>query len=158
MSKLEITAEPGTQEIVMTRVFDAPLERVFNAYSDPDQIKKWYGGKLFETIIDKYIPRTGGEWRIIQKDANGEYAFHGSIHELAPNERIIQTFEYEGLPEPGHVALETAKFTNEDGKTRVTVTSVFQSVADRDGMIASGMETGATAAWDALAEIVESEK
>jgi uncharacterized protein YndB with AHSA1/START domain len=155
MGKLELTVKPNSQEIVMTRVFDAPRERVFEAYVNADQVEKWWGGKLFKTTIDKFDARTGGEWRMVQTDDNGEYAFHGSFHEVAPHERIIQTFEFEGMPEPGHVALETAKFEDEDGKTRVTTTSVFQSVTDRDGMIEAGMETGASSAWDALAEMVE---
>lgn len=156
MSKLELTVEPGKQEIVMSRVFNAPREKVFATFTDRDLISKWWGGHLYETVVDKFDPRTGGEWRFIQKDANGEYGFHGSFHDVTPNERVIQTFEFEGLPESGHVALETAKFTDErDDKTRVTTTSVFQSVADRDGMVQSGMETGASAAWDALAELVE---
>ena len=155
MAETTITVEQGTQQIVMTRLFDAPRERVFDAYVDPEKVKKWWGGNLYETTIDTFVPRTGGEWRMVQKDDTGEWGFHGSFHEVTPSERIIQTFEFEGMPEPGHVLLETAKFDDVDGKTLITTTSVFQSVADRDGMVASGMEKGARAAWDTLAEIVE---
>lgn len=100
--------------------------------------------------------KSGGMWRFVQKDKDGnEHGFHGVYHDVTSPERIIQTFEYEGLPEPGHVLLETIKFEEQDGQTKMIDLSVFQSVADRDGMLQSGMEEGAAASMDALAELVE---
>lgn len=84
-----------------------------------------------------------------------EHNFHGVYHDITAPERIIQTFEYEGLPESGHVALEIMILEEKDGKTIARGTSVFGSVEDRDGMIQSGMETGASASYDALAALVE---
>jgi len=156
MGKLQITAEPGKQEIVMTRDFDAPVEKVFKAYTDVEMIKKWWGGRTYKTTIDTFEPKAGGSWRFVQKGPDGtDYGFHGVFHEVAPNERIIWTFEFEGLPEAGHVTMETVYFAEKDGKTQMRAVSVFQSVADRDGMVESGMEKGATEGMDVLAELVE---
>lgn len=156
MTKLDLKAEPGKQEIVMTRVFEPPREKVFKAFTDPAAIAKWWGGTLYQTTIDKMQAKPGGMWRFVQKDKDGnEHGFHGVYHDVTSPERIIQTFEYEGLPEPGHVLLETIKFEEQDGQTKMIDLSVFQSVADRDGMLQSGMEEGAAASMDALAELVE---
>ncbi len=149
----EIVVEPGKQEIVMTRTFDAPRELVYRAYTDPDLIPRWWGPSEYETVVDKLDARPGGQWRFVHRDAEGnEYAFHGVIHAASP-EQIVQTFEFEGVP--GHVALDTATLEDLGGRTKVTATSVFQSLADRDGMVASGMEGGARETYDRLAELLK---
>lgn len=156
MAKLDIIAKPGKQEIVMTRVFDAPREKLFKAFTDPKLIARWWGGTLYETMVDKMEPKSGGMWRFVQQDKNGNtHGFHGVYHEVTFPERIIQTFEYEGLPERGHVLLETIRFEEVNGQTTMIDLSVFQSVEDRDGMLQSGMEEGAAAAMDELATFVE---
>lgn len=156
MAKLDIVAKPGRQEIVMTRVFDAPREKLFKAFTDPKLIARWWGGTLYETTVDKMEPKTGGIWRFVQQDKKGNtHGFHGVYHEVTFPERIIQTFEYEGLPEAGHVLLETITFEEVNGQTKMIDLSVFQSVEDRDGMMQSGMEEGAAASMDELASIVE---
>lgn len=95
-----------------------------------------------------------GDTSYRDKDGN-EYVFHGVNHEVTPPERIIGTFEFEGLPEPGHVSLETATFEElPGGRTRVTSKAVFQSVADRDSMVQSGMEKGVNDSHDRLAELL----
>ncbi len=101
--------------------------------------------------------RPGGQWRFINRDAEGkEYAFHGVYHEVLAPERIIDTFEFEGLPETGHVTLETMKLEElPGGRTGLTVQSVFQSVADRDGTLQSGMEEGVNDTYDRLAELLK---
>jgi len=142
MSKLQIIAEPGKQEVVMTRDFDAPRELVFKAHTDPKLISQWWGRVDSTTTVDKMEVREGGRWRFVEREPGGnEYGFHGVYHAIVSPERIVQTFEFEGLP--GHVLLETATFEEHDGKTRLTSQSVFQSVEDRDGMVQSGMEAGA---------------
>lgn len=155
-NKTNITAEPGKQEILIERVFDAPRELVFKAYTDQDLIKQWLGPRDLTMTIEKFEPRTGGSYRYIHKDKNGNsFGFHGVIHEVTEPSRIIQTFEFEGLPESGHVTLDTAKFEElPGGKTRVITQSVFQSVADRDGMIASGMERGLNEGYERLDELL----
>lgn len=155
MNETKITVEPGKQTITMERTFNAPVDKVFDAFVNPEKIAKWFSGKKYTTKVDTYEGRTGGSWRLVQGDGGEEYAFRGVFHEVTPTERIIWTFEFEGLPERGHVALETMTFSEEEGKTTVKTVSVFPSVEDRDGMVASGMEEGAQESYNALAELVE---
>ena len=156
MTKTKITAEPGKQELFITREFDAPRELVFKAYTDPKLYVQWLGPRGFTMTLEKFEPKSGGSWRYIQKDKDGnEFAFHGVIHEVLAPERIIDTFEFEGLPEVGHVILQTAKFEALPGeRTKVMAQAVFQSVADRDGMIASGMESGVNEGFERLDELL----
>jgi uncharacterized protein YndB with AHSA1/START domain len=149
MSDLKVTADPGTQEIVITRSFDAPRELVFKAFTEPDAVRRWWGLANSETVVDQLEARPGGRWRYVERDGEGnEDAFHGVYHDLQAPERIVYTFEYEGMP--GHVLLETIVLEDQDGKTLLTDTSVFQSVSDRDGMLQSGMETGAAESFARL--------
>ena len=152
-----VLAEPGKQEILITREFDAPRELVFKAVTDPELIPQWWGPRYLSTEVDKMDVRPGGQWRFINRDAEGkEYAFHGVYHEILAPERIIDTFEFEGLPETGHVTLETMKLEKlPGGRTKLTVQSVFQSVADRDGMLQSGMQEGVNDTYDRLAELLK---
>ncbi len=152
-----VLAEPGKQELLIAREFDAPSELVFKACTDPALVPQWWGPRNLSTEVDKMDLRPGGQWRFINRDAEGnEYAFHGVYHEILAPERIIDTFEFEGLPETGHVTLETMKLEAlPGGRTRLSVQSVFQSVADRDGMLQSGMEGGVSETYDRLEEIVK---
>jgi uncharacterized protein YndB with AHSA1/START domain len=156
-NKTMITAEPGKQELFITREFDAPRELVFRAHTDPDLYAQWLGPRGLSTTFEIFEPVSGGRWRFTQKDAEGnEYAFHGVNHEVKAPERLIGTFEFEGLPESGHVVLETAVFEElPNGRTRIKTQSVYQSVADRDGMIQSGMEQGVNEGYERLDEILE---
>ncbi|MBW4437459.1 MAG: SRPBCC family protein [Pleurocapsa minor GSE-CHR-MK-17-07R] len=154
MGKTTFTVEPGKQEVVMTREFNAPRELVFKAFIDPEAIPKWWGPAYLTTTVDIMESRPGGRWRYVQRDPEGnEYAFHGIYHTVAAPEKLVFTFEFEGMP--GHVILETVTLEERDGKTFLTDQSVFQSVEDRDGMIASGMEQGSTEGLDLLAALVE---
>lgn len=151
-----ITAAPGTQELFISREFDAPRELVFKAFTTPELLIHWLGPRNLTMKIDTYEVRSGGHWRYIHTDNNGNaYGFHGTFHEINPPERAIQTFEFEGLPEKGHVSLETARFeVLPGGRTKLTIQSVFQSVADRDGMIRSGMERGVNEGFERLDELL----
>jgi uncharacterized protein YndB with AHSA1/START domain len=159
-NQTKITAEPGKQEIFITREFEAPRELVFRAFTEPGLLVQWIGPRDLETRYEKFEARTGGSYRYISTDKNGnEYGFHGVCHEMTAPERIIQTFEFEGLPEKGHTAMETARFESlPGGRTRVVIQSVFQSVADRDGMVMSGMERGVLDSHARLDELIESGK
>jgi uncharacterized protein YndB with AHSA1/START domain len=110
--------------------------------------------------IEKFESKDGGTYRYIHEDQNGnKFAFRGVNHEVLSPERIIGTFEFEGLPERGHVTLQTARFEAlTGGRTRVTSQSVFQSVADRDGMLRSGMERGVNQSFERLDEVLASLK
>jgi len=153
----KITAEPGKQEIIIEREFDAPRELVFKAFIDPKLYAQWLGPRGLTMTLETFESRNGGSWRYIQKDANGnEFAFHGVNHEVSSPHRIIRTFEFEGLPEKGHVALETVRFEELPRKTtKLTSQSVFQSIVDRDGMFQSGMEEGVNDSYDDLDELLK---
>jgi len=152
-----ITAEPGKQEMVIIREFDAPRDLVFRAHTDPKLYEQWIGPRGLTTTIETFESRNGGNWRYIQKDRDGnEYGFHGMNHDVTPPERIIQTFEYEGLPESGHVILQEAKFDElPDNRTKFTARAVFLSVEDRDGMLQSDMEAGMKDSFSRLDELLE---
>lgn len=144
---------PSEREIVSERVFDAPRDRVFAAYTDPELIPQWWGPRGTTTIVDQMDVRPGGAWRFVGRDPDGsETAFRGTYREVTPPERIVQTFEWEGMP--GHVVVETATFEDLDGRTRVTAHSLFHTSEERDGMLDSGMERGLTETHDRLAELL----
>jgi uncharacterized protein YndB with AHSA1/START domain len=155
MTKANLIAEPGKHEIIMARVFNAPRELVFKTMTDPELIPRWWGQRNTTTTVDKMDVRAGGLWRYVQRDQQGnEFAFHGVYHSITAPERVIDTFEFEGMP--GHVILETMTLEAQaDGTTKVTVSSVFQSVADRDGMLSSGMEEGSNESYDRLDELLK---
>ncbi|MFD0776500.1 SRPBCC family protein [Streptomonospora algeriensis] len=153
----EILVEPGRQDIVVSRIFDAPREKVFAALTDPNLVAQWWGaGGPGELEIAEFEARRGGTYRHINRDERGaEYVFSGVFHDVEAPERVVQTFEFEGMP--GHVALESTTLEElEDGRTAYTALSVYPSVEDRDGILATGMEQGARAGLQKLAELVES--
>lgn len=153
MSKLTVVAEPGKQEIVITRTFDAPRELVFQAMTDPQHIPRWWGPRDMTTIVDKMDVRHGGVWRFVHRAPDGEeFPFRGVYHHVAPNEQIVQTFEWEGMP--GHISLETVTLEDDNGGTRLRAVAVYQSVADRDGVLGSGMEGGMRETYDRLEELL----
>jgi len=150
-----IKAEPGSQELFITREFEAPREIVFKAFTDPELIVQWLGPRELTMRVEKFEPKAGGSYRYIHTDPMGnDYGFHGVVHEVSVPERVIQTFEFEGLPEKGHVTLETTRFEALPGnRTKLTIQSVFQSVTDRDGMLQSGMERGVNDSHERLDEL-----
>lgn len=156
-NKTQIIVEPGKQELFVIREFDAPRELVFKAFSTEEILVQWVGPREMTLRYEKFEPREGGSYRFINGLPNGmEFGFHGVCHEFTAPERIIQTFEFEGLPEKGHVVLETTRLEElPGGRTKLTVQSVFQSVADRDGMVASGMERGVVDSYERLDEFIE---
>lgn len=157
MGKMSVIAEPGKHEILMTRDFDAPRDLVFKVFTDPELVPQWWGPGQYKTVVDKMDVKEGGIWRYIQKGDDGsEYAFRGVYHSISSPQQIVYTFEFEGMP--GHVLLETITFEDRNGKTHITDSTVFQSVADRDGMLQSGMESGANEGWDRLEAILNKMK
>jgi len=145
---------PSEREIVMTRTFDAPRELVFEAMSKVEHMREWWGPRGFTMPVCEMDFRVGGAYRFVQRGPDGdEYAFRGEFREIAPPERISWTFEFEGMP--GNVSVDTMELTEEDGKTTITSTSIFDSVEQRDGMLQSGMESGAAETYDRLAELLE---
>jgi uncharacterized protein YndB with AHSA1/START domain len=148
-----VVTTPGEREIHVERVFDAPRDRVFAAYTDPATIPEWWGPRGTTTIVDVMDVRAGGSWRFVARDADGgETAFRGTYREVTPPERIVQTFEWEGMP--GHVSVETATFEDLGDRTRVVTTSIFHTGEERDGMVASGMERGLQETYQRLDELL----
>jgi uncharacterized protein YndB with AHSA1/START domain len=149
-------AESGKLEVTVIREFDASRELVFKAFTDPSLYVRWLGPRGYKMKLEKFEPRNGGSWRYVHKDPNGnEFGFHGVYHEVLSPELLVDTFEFEGLPERGHVSLESATFeTLPDERTRLTIHSVFLTVADRDGMVGSGMEAGLNDSLERLTELL----
>ena len=145
---------PSDREVVVTRFFDAPRERVFQASTDPDLIPLWWGPESYTTRVEKMDMRPGGEWRFVQRDNEGnEYVFKGVYREVVPPERESHTFEFEGMP--GHVLIETSTFQEFNGKTRLTINELFQSREDRDGMFSTGMKQGATESMNRMEKLLK---
>lgn len=152
-SETQIDADPALPTIVITREFDAPPERVFRAYTDPELVAQWLGPRRLTIRIEKYDARSGGSYRYVHSEEDGtEYGFHGVFHEVRPHERIVQTFTFEGVPDG--VSLETARFEDLGGRTRITTLSLVDSLETRDAMIASGMEHGLREAYERLDDLL----
>jgi uncharacterized protein YndB with AHSA1/START domain len=148
-----IAADPNTPTILITREFDAPPEKVFRAHVEPDLVKRWLGPRGLSMEIDRWDGQTGGAYRYTHRDDSGEYVFYGSFHEVRPNERIVQTFTFEGFPDS--VSLETMTLTDlGNGRTRLENRSQFDSVEARDGMLSSGMEIGVREGYEQLDELL----
>jgi uncharacterized protein YndB with AHSA1/START domain len=151
-NELHVAAE-GEREIVTERVFDAPRERVFQAFIDPELIPQWWGRREDQTTVDKMDAREGGDWRFVTDGPDGSHAFRGTFRAIEPPERLEQTFEWEGMP--GHVVVETATFEDlGGGRTKVSTHSRFDTRDERDGMLASGMEIGMGESYDKLDELL----
>jgi uncharacterized protein YndB with AHSA1/START domain len=124
---------PGTQETILTRVYDAPRDKVYKAYTDPKIIPQFWGPASLKTTVDKQELRPGGMWRFVQRDRQGrEYGFHGFYHHVSP-ERLVYTFEFEG--QPGDIMLEVSELIEEDGRTRVVAKDIFLSPEARDAAV-----------------------
>ncbi len=155
MGETEFIIEPDRHDVTVRRVFDAPPERVFQALTDPQLVPRYWGPRRFETMIEEMDVRPGGRWRFIHHDPErgDRFTFGGVFHTVEPPERIVQTFEFDGVP--GHVSLDTAILEPMNGGTKYTAHTVFQSVEDRDAAMRSGMEDGMRELMDRLAEVVE---
>jgi uncharacterized protein YndB with AHSA1/START domain len=153
MTKTHITAEPGLPQITVTRSFKASPALLLRAYTEPDLLVQWLGPRNYAMTIDRFEARDGGTWRYVHSDDQGNtFGFHGVFHGTPSLDGIVQTFEYEGWP--GHVSLETLTFEPQGETTLVRTHSVYQSVADRDAMVESGMEQGMNEGFDRLDELI----
>ncbi|QYG91903.1 SRPBCC family protein [Iamia sp. SCSIO 61187] len=136
-----IESDPTVPLVRIVREFDAPVAKVFKAHADPDLFARWIGPDDGRMTIDHHDFRTGGSYRYVHAGEDDEAAFRGTFHEVRPDELIVQTFTYEGMPDG--VALEKIWFEDiGDGRTRLTSTSLVDSFEGRDAFVASGMEAG----------------
>ena len=145
----EIVADPDVPLVRITREFDAPPAKVFRAHTDAELVVQWQGPRDTEGRVEHYDCRTGGSYRYVHTHEGQEYGFHGSFHEVRPDELIVQTFTFEGVPDG--VALERLVLEDlGDGRTRLTATSLVDSFEGRDAFLASGMETGVREGYERL--------
>jgi uncharacterized protein YndB with AHSA1/START domain len=143
---------PTDTQILVTREFDAPKHLVYKAWTTPELVKRWWNAKRGEVTIADIDLRVGGTWRWVMVTDDGfEVAFHGEYREIVPNEKIVTTEVYEGMPDAA--ALNTLTFTEEDGRTTITLLVDHDSKEHRDGHIDSGMEAGMQDAMDLLEEV-----
>jgi uncharacterized protein YndB with AHSA1/START domain len=148
-----VVTTPADREIHIERVFDAPRDRVFAVYTDPALIPEWWGPRGTTAIVEEMDVRTGGSWRFRIRNGDGtETGFRGRYREVTPPERIVQTFEWDGMP--GYVSVETATFEDLGDRTKVTTVSLFHTGEERDGMIGSGMEGGLQETYARLDEVL----
>lgn len=149
----QIIVDTDVPLVRIVREFDAPPDKVFRAHTDPDLLVQWLGPKDLEMKIDHYDCRSGGSYRYVHIRGDDEFGFRGCFHVVRPNELIIQTFEFEGVPnEPALERLELEDLGN--GRTRLTATSLVDSFAKRDAFVASGMETGVREGYVKLDELL----
>jgi uncharacterized protein YndB with AHSA1/START domain len=145
---------PTDEQILITREFDAPRHLVYKAWTTPELVRRWWSAKRGEVTIAEIDLRVGGTWRYVAVTDDGfEVAFHGEYREIVPNERIVSTEVYEGAPEGAEGTLNTATFTEVDGRTTLTVLVEAPSKEIRDAIIDSGMEAGMQDAMDLLEEV-----
>lgn len=152
-NQTSIEAVPDLPVIRITREFDAPPERVFDAHVDVGKVTRWLGPRNLTMTVQRWDAETGGGYRYTHSDGDGEHRFFGSFHEVRPSERIVQTFTWEGMPDG--VSLETMTFTAlPGGRTRVVGVSVVDSIEVRDGILASGMEVGVNEGYERLDDLL----
>jgi uncharacterized protein YndB with AHSA1/START domain len=144
---LDVTT-PSDRAIRIERIFTATRERIWRAYTDPEQVAQWWGrGNRLD--IERLEVERGGHWRFVEHGPEGDSGFEGRFREVTPPERLVQTFEWDGMP--GYVIINTAEFEDlGDGRTRVVTTSQFFSTEERDGMLSSGMAEGMSQSYAAL--------
>jgi uncharacterized protein YndB with AHSA1/START domain len=144
------------REIAFERIFDAPRERVWAAYTDPKLVAQWWG-RGNKLVVEKWEFERGGHWRLVENAGGQSHGFEGRYREITPKDRIVRTFEWDGMP--GHVIIETAEFSDtDDGRTKITGHSLFHTTEERDGMFNAGMEGGMNESFAALDRLLASEK
>ena len=154
-AKKATITKPSDREIRIERIFNAPRDRVWRAYTDPDLVAQWWG-RGNKLVIERMEVERGGHWRFVEHSKDGVHGFEGRFREVTPPERIVQTFEWDGMP--GHVAVETATFEDlGDGRTKIISTSLFHTTEERDGMLNSGMEGGLNESYAALDRLLVSQ-
>jgi uncharacterized protein YndB with AHSA1/START domain len=143
---------PSDREIRIERIFNAPRERVWRAFTDPTLLAQWWG-RGHKLVIERMEFERGGHWRFVEHGPEGIHGFEGRFREITPPERLVQTFEWDGMP--GYVIIETATFEDlGDGRTRIVNVSLFHTTEERDGMVNAGMEQGMNQSYAALDELL----
>jgi uncharacterized protein YndB with AHSA1/START domain len=148
---------PADEQILITREFDAPKHLVFKAFTTPELVKRWWHANRGEVTTAEIDLRVGGKWRYVGVGNGVEVAFHGEYREIVPNERIVSTEAFEGAPDPdANATVNTATFTEKDGRTTLTILVEAPSKEVRDAIVDSGMEAGMQDALSLLEEVAVS--
>jgi uncharacterized protein YndB with AHSA1/START domain len=149
---------PTDTQILITREFDAPKHLVYRAWTTPELVKRWWHANRGEVTLAEIDLRVGGMWRYVSRSEDGfEVGFHGEYREIVPNERLVTTEVYEGIPDADeHAALDTLTLIESDGRTTLTVLVEHPTKEGRDAHINSGMEAGMQDAMDLLEEVAVS--
>lgn len=145
---------PSEREIRVERIFNAPRERVWKAFTEPELIAQWWG-RGNNVVVERMEVERGGHWRFVEHAPDGTHGFEGQYREVTPPERIVQTFEWDGMP--GHVVVETLVLEDlGDGRTKIVTTSLFHTTEERDGMLEGGMTDGMRESYAALDRVLAS--
>jgi uncharacterized protein YndB with AHSA1/START domain len=147
-----IVTTPTDRSIHVERVFNAPRDRVWRAFTEPELVAQWWG-RGNKLVIERMEVERGGHWRYVEHGPDGEHGFEGRYREVTPQDRLAMTFEWDGMP--GHVAIETITFEDLGDRTKVVNTTLFHTTGERNGMIQSGMETGMNQSFEALDRLLE---
>ena len=149
--KAKVTT-PTDREIHIERVFDAPRDAVWRALTEPELVAQWWG-RGNKLVIEKMEFQKGGHWRYVEHGPDGVHGFEGRYREITPIDRVVQTFEWDGMP--GHVIVETMTLEDlGDGRTKLVNVSLFHTPEERDGMLHSGMEQGMNESYAALDKLL----
>jgi uncharacterized protein YndB with AHSA1/START domain len=147
-SQSSILTTPSDREVHIERIFDAPRELVWRAFTEPELVAQWWG-RGNKLVIERLEVERGGHWRFVEHSDHGVHGFEGRFREVSQPERLAWTFEWDGMP--GHVAIDTTEFEDlGDGRTKVVTRSIFHTTEERDGMLESGMQKGLDQSYAAL--------
>ncbi|WNG42024.1 SRPBCC family protein [Archangium violaceum] len=153
MQQASVTT-PSAREIRVERIFNASRERVWLALTDPDLVAQWWG-RGNKLVIERMEVRPGGHWRFVEHGPEGINGFEGRYREVTQPERLVSTFEWDGMP--GYVSIDSLTLEPlDDGRTRVISTSLFHTPEERDGMLSAGMEKGLNESYAALDRLLAS--
>ena len=154
MSTRATLTTPTDREIHVERIFNAPRERVWRAMTEPELLAQWWG-RGNKLVIEKHEMERGGHWRFVEHTDHGAFGFEGRFREIVPPERLVLTFEFDGMP--GHVVVNFMTLEDlGDGRTKLIAESLFLTKEDRDGMMSSGMEQGMNESYAALDRVLAS--
>jgi uncharacterized protein YndB with AHSA1/START domain len=148
---------PSDTQILITREFDAPRRLVFKAWTTPELVRRWWHANRGEMTVCEIDLRVGGRWRYVLRADGAEVGFHGEYREIVPDERLVSTEVYEGIPDAErHAALDTLTLVEENGRTIATILVEHPTKEGRDAHIESGMESGLQDALDLVEEVARS--
>jgi uncharacterized protein YndB with AHSA1/START domain len=144
---------PTDREIHIERIFDAPRDRVWRAFTEPELLAQWWG-RGNKLVIERFELKAGGHWRFVEHGPDGAHGFEGRFREVTPKDRMVWTFEWDGMP--GYPSVDTVLFEDlGDGRTKVISKALFFTTEERDGMVKSGMEQGLNQSYAALDALLE---